>query len=81
MGDTWRRFFDCGVLVVGSYPDGWRGEYPLVEACRKIFRDGFSRSPGGPTPARKTDRPRADAWWSSTPGCASTPSHANPIVP
>jgi len=41
MGETWRRFFDCGVLVVGSYPDGWRGEYPLVEACRKIFRDDF----------------------------------------
>lgn len=41
MGETWRRFFDCGVLVVGSYPDGWRGEYPMIEACRKIFRDDF----------------------------------------
>jgi len=41
MAETWRRFFDCGVLVVGSYPEGLRGEYPLVEACRKIFLDDF----------------------------------------
>jgi sugar phosphate isomerase/epimerase len=41
MSETWRRFFDCGVLVVGSYPDGIRGEYPILEACRKIFRDDF----------------------------------------
>jgi sugar phosphate isomerase/epimerase len=41
MGEMWRRFFDCGVLVVGSYPEGIRGEYPMLEACRKIFRDDF----------------------------------------
>jgi sugar phosphate isomerase/epimerase len=41
MGDAWRRFFDCGVLVVGSYPEGIRGEYPMLEACRKILRDDF----------------------------------------